>query len=207
MKKHEARLIEPSAKTLYMLGRRAWSKRQVYDRARLYFELAAQKGHVGALCALAFLYANGYGVEQDYDKVDYDKARELSEQSAGQGHAESQFRLGYLYYFGQGDDQDHATSNFLRQVKVMLVVNLDLVSSTRRDVMQNKIMARKERFLYSRQTKVMPIPNADLEVTTSFERASNKTLKQRCTFISKQQSKATARHNSTLDVFLALSAI
>ncbi len=72
-----------------MLGRRAWSKRQVYDRARLYFELAAQKGHVGALCALAFLYANGYGVEQDYDKVDYDKARELSEQSAGQGHAES----------------------------------------------------------------------------------------------------------------------
>ncbi len=73
--------------------------------------------------------------------------------------------------------------------------------------MQNKIMARKERFLYSRQAKVMPIPNADLKVTTSFERASNKTLKQRCTFISKQQSKATARHNSTLDVFLALSAI
>jgi hypothetical protein len=105
LKKHEARLIEPSAKTLYMLGRRAWSKQQVYDRARLYFELAAQKGHVGALCALAFLYANGYGVEQDYDK-----ARELSEQSAGQGHAESQFRLGYLYYFGQGVDQDQATS-------------------------------------------------------------------------------------------------
>jgi TPR repeat protein len=41
-----------------MLGRRAWSKQQVYDRARLYFELAAQKGHVGALCALAILYAN-----------------------------------------------------------------------------------------------------------------------------------------------------
>ena len=94
-----------------MLGRRAWSKQQVYDRARLYFQLAAQKAMSVHYVPLLFsTQINGYGVEQDYDKVDYDKARELSEQSAGQGHAESQFRLGHLYYFGQGGDQDHATS-------------------------------------------------------------------------------------------------
>jgi TPR repeat protein len=81
-----------------MLGKRAWSKRLDCDRARLNLEIAAQKAmSVHYVLLLFSTQSNGYGVEQDYDKVDYDKARELSEQAAGHGHADSQFRLGYLY--------------------------------------------------------------------------------------------------------------
>ena len=49
------RLVEPDASTLYNLGKCYWNADGVvqdYERARLYYELAAGKGHADAQCCL-----------------------------------------------------------------------------------------------------------------------------------------------------------
>jgi TPR repeat protein len=52
---------------------------------------------------LGTLYANGWGVAQDYAK-----ARELYEKAAGQGSTNAMFNLGTLYDYGRGVAQDYA---------------------------------------------------------------------------------------------------
>jgi hypothetical protein len=63
--------------------------------------LAAQ-GHASAQIQLGQLYANGWGVPQDYAA-----ARGWYEKAAAQGHAGAQVQLGQLYVNGRGVPQDY----------------------------------------------------------------------------------------------------
>ena len=80
------RPVEPDASTLFTLGERyedADGVEQDYMRARLFYELAAGRGHAEAQYNLGVFYDKGHGVEQDYDKAKY-----YYEQAAEQGHVE-----------------------------------------------------------------------------------------------------------------------
>jgi uncharacterized protein len=63
-----------------------------YDKAREWFEKAADKGDAGAMFNLGRLYANGYGVAKDYDKARewYEKAADKDE--AGAMHSDESAR-------------------------------------------------------------------------------------------------------------------
>ena len=96
----------------FPLARPAWADR---DADRLYeeavrqhgtvsvneqFDLyarAAEQGHVVAQYNVAMMYANGEGVNVDYQQAVY-----WFRKSAGQLFAPAQFRLGELRYFGMG---------------------------------------------------------------------------------------------------------
>lgn len=54
---------------------------------------------------LGIIYANGFGVEQNYQK-----AFEWFEQSANQGDIEALYNLGIMYQNGQGVKQDDKKS-------------------------------------------------------------------------------------------------
>jgi TPR repeat protein len=112
LEKHDARLIEPSASTLFKLGKRRYTNIPDDDRARLYFELAAKENHSGAQYALGSLYVNGHGVEQDFSK-----AKEYYHLAAEQGHVDAQWALGIIYsYNAEGVKQDFAKSrSYLEQ--------------------------------------------------------------------------------------------
>lgn len=55
---------------------------QDYNKAKYYFEQAAEQGHVKAQYNLGVLHHNGRGVEQDFEK-----AKCYYELAAGQGDA------------------------------------------------------------------------------------------------------------------------
>ena len=42
---------------------------QDYDKAKHYYELAADQGYADAQCNLGVLYEDGHGIEQDYEKA------------------------------------------------------------------------------------------------------------------------------------------
>lgn len=56
---------------------------------------AAQKGNAAAQCLLGYYYANGWGVEQDYNQ-----AVRWWTLSANQGYAAAQYNLGVCYENG-----------------------------------------------------------------------------------------------------------
>ena len=73
-----------------------------YQKAREYWEQAADLGNADALNRLGILYRNGYGVEQDYEI-----ARQCYEKAADWGNADALVSLGFLYHYGYGVEQDY----------------------------------------------------------------------------------------------------
>ena len=63
------------------------------------------QGYAGAQCSLGFLYANGQGVDQSYER-----AVEYFEAAARQGYANAQFNLAVLYYNGDGVEESNETA-------------------------------------------------------------------------------------------------
>jgi len=90
------RPVEPDTFTLFTLGRRyryADGVEQDFLWAKLFFELAAGRGHAKAQFNLGFLHGKGHGVEQDYEKAKY-----YYEQAAEQGSVDAQqYNLGIIY--------------------------------------------------------------------------------------------------------------
>ncbi|KAG0012454.1 hypothetical protein BGZ80_011733 [Entomortierella chlamydospora] len=72
-----------------------------YQKARDFFLLAANQGHIGAQYILGCMYQNGYGVTRDCIE-----AMEWYEMSAEQGCANSQYSLGQMYDCGYGIGKD-----------------------------------------------------------------------------------------------------
>mmetsp|Transcript_21341 Transcript_21341/g.38740 ORF Transcript_21341/g.38740 Transcript_21341/m.38740 type:complete len:195 (+) Transcript_21341:2100-2684(+) len=66
-----------------------------YEKARYYFEQAAEQGDAKSQCKLGDVYYGGKGVQRDYIK-----ARHYYELAAEQGDANSQRKLGDIYYHG-----------------------------------------------------------------------------------------------------------
>jgi TPR repeat protein len=72
------------------------------------FQTGADHGDAASMGLLGLLYADGFGVAQDYAK-----AREWYEKAAAKGHAMSMANLGALYHNGQGVAQDYAKAREL----------------------------------------------------------------------------------------------
>lgn len=72
-----------------------------YAQALELFEQAMRQGSAVAKLYLGYMYANGYGVEQDWDKC-----IDLVGQAARQGDADAQCYLGCRYLLGEGVPQD-----------------------------------------------------------------------------------------------------
>lgn len=98
---------------LYYMGymyQQGWYMKQDYELARSFYERAAKATDLdvtvayitdAANTALAVLYINGYGVEQDYDA-----ALELLENAADNDYRVANYYLGIMYENGYGVDKD-----------------------------------------------------------------------------------------------------
>jgi hypothetical protein len=73
-----------------------------YPAALKEFRPLAAKGNAAAQSILGFMYANGQGVPQDYNK-----AEKWYRKAAAQGDADAQTFLGIMYGKGQGVPQDY----------------------------------------------------------------------------------------------------
>jgi TPR repeat protein len=67
-----------------------------------WYRKAAEQGYADGQCCLGFMYENGQGTEQNYEK-----AIEWYRKAAEQGHAQAQYNLGRMYLNGLGTDQDY----------------------------------------------------------------------------------------------------
>ena len=76
--------------------------KQDYQKAIIFYELAAEQNHCIAQYNLGVIYINGLGVERDYSK-----AKEYLEKAAEQNYCEAQYNLGVLYGNGSGIEQDY----------------------------------------------------------------------------------------------------
>eukprot|EP00913_Durusdinium_trenchii_P026039 g24430.t1 len=95
-----------------------WWKAKDLSRAVELCRLAAKQNHAAAQCNLGVLYAQGLGVEQDYERARsfYDSCSELDqrqsqpfeEASANQGDPNGCFNLALLYAEGVACDKDFA---------------------------------------------------------------------------------------------------
>jgi len=72
-----------------------------FDAALEIWRPLAEKGDVDAQYNLGFMYANGYGVPQDYSQ-----ARKWFAKPIAQGHPSAQFMLGLMYANGRGVKQN-----------------------------------------------------------------------------------------------------
>ncbi len=68
-------------------------------KAKIWFEKLAEKNNVEAIMSLAYIHANGVGVD-----IDYPKANALYLQAAEMGSAEAAWNLGNAYANGNGVD-------------------------------------------------------------------------------------------------------
>ncbi len=73
-----------------------------YNKAKEWYEKAAEQGYAPAQHELGELYSKGVGVEQDYKK-----AAEWYEKAAEQGYAAAQYEMGKLHQKGLGVEQDY----------------------------------------------------------------------------------------------------
>ena len=73
------------------------------NKAIIYYQKSADRGHAGAQNNLAYIYDREQ--EQDIDR-DLIKILELYEGAANQGFASAQYNLGYLYIYGKGVPTD-----------------------------------------------------------------------------------------------------
>lgn len=94
---------------IYELGERYYNGVGVtvnYEKARGYFEVAAERGSNGSNYYLGKIYYNGYGVPTNYLK-----AKEYFEKSAEADNVFSKYYLGKLYYWGDGVDKNYDKAN------------------------------------------------------------------------------------------------
>ena len=77
-------------------------RRQDYARAMVILGPLGQRGNAAAQTYLGYMYANGYGLPQNYIEA----ARWLRLASE-QGYPEAQYQLGLMYNKGQGVEQDY----------------------------------------------------------------------------------------------------
>jgi len=78
---------------------------QDYGLAKMWFQIAADKGHALAQYNLGLMYFFGKGVPQDYAQSAF-----WCRKAADQGYIDAQYILGFMYYGGQGVMQDYAQS-------------------------------------------------------------------------------------------------
>lgn len=71
--------------------------REDYEKALYYYELAAEQEDPGSICNIGYLYANGYGVEQNYDI-----AFDYYLKSAELGISTAQSNVGAFFEQGKG---------------------------------------------------------------------------------------------------------
>jgi TPR repeat protein len=75
-----------------------------HQKAMAWFSQAARQGHENALITMAWMYANGAGVDMDEDK-----ARELYLMAADHGSAKAQYVVATMFRFAQfGAEKDLA---------------------------------------------------------------------------------------------------
>jgi len=84
---------------LYESG--AWAEcGRDYERAREYYQRAADQGHLDAQTNLGYVHEKGLGTE-----VDFMSAAEWYKRAAARGYGKAQNNLGTLYYTGRGVDK------------------------------------------------------------------------------------------------------
>jgi uncharacterized protein len=71
-----------------------------------WYRKAADRGNAGAQYNLGLIYANGWGVPQDYAA-----AASWYRKAADRGKAGAQYNLGLMYANGQGIPQDHVSAH------------------------------------------------------------------------------------------------
>jgi TPR repeat protein len=80
------------------------SERRVLNgEAMRWYRMAADQGDAAAQTNIAWLYQNGWGVEQDYGE-----AMRWYRMAADQGYAPAQNNIGWLYKNGRGVAQDYS---------------------------------------------------------------------------------------------------
>ncbi len=84
----------------FKMGEELYNKKR-YKEAISFLTESANADHPGAQYLLGKMYANGNGIEKDYD-ISYMWLKK----SADQGYAKGQMGLGYLYYRGWGVEKD-----------------------------------------------------------------------------------------------------
>ncbi len=75
---------------------------QSYEKAAVYFQMAADQGHAAAQAQLGFLYIDGIGVEQSYEK-----AEKYLRSAADQQDVNGLYGLGLLYGNGFGAERNY----------------------------------------------------------------------------------------------------
>ena len=80
---------------------------QDYEQAAMWYQKAAEQGHVRASFYLGVLYQNGKGAEQNYKK-----ATELFMSAAESGYDKAQINLGIFYVKGIGVPKDYGKAEF-----------------------------------------------------------------------------------------------
>lgn len=80
---------------------------QDYEQAAMWYQKAAEQGHVRASFYLGVLYQNGKGAEQNYKK-----ATELFMNAAESGYDKAQINLGIFYVKGIGVPKDYGKAEF-----------------------------------------------------------------------------------------------
>lgn len=105
--------VAPAAPESFLIGMRSMLEGNYAD-AYCRWKPLAEKGLAEAQYNLAWLYANGNGMNVDLEKAIY-----WWEAAAGQGHADAQFAIGLAYTTGEGLKKDlkEATEWFLQAAR------------------------------------------------------------------------------------------
>ena len=176
---------------LYLQGAPGFPKNS--PKAFAWYKKAADQGNAEGQNGLGLLYANGWGVAQDYDEARlwYDKAAE-------QGNAEAQSNLGDLYYYGYGVQPNpaKAASWYLKAGDKNSPAAMFNLATLYRDGIRRGagITPRPPSGSAKRPTKVMPRRNISLGSSTRREKESRKTRKRRASGSPRPPAKETPRH-------------
>ena len=92
---------ELSAEELYQMGKDAYAAED-YAQTLEYYQQAADLGLADAVNSIGFLYTNGNGVDQSWEK-----ALEFFQQAADMGYAPALYNLGKMYELGYGEEQSY----------------------------------------------------------------------------------------------------
>ena len=98
-----------------------------YQKAKQYFEVAAERGSNGSNYYLGKIYYNGNGVETNHLK-----AKEYFEKSSKTDNVFAKYYLGKLYYWGDGVEKDYNKANEYKNS----ILNKPIYSSQKSDLEQ-----------------------------------------------------------------------
>ena len=99
---------------IYELGQRYFYGVGVevnYEKAKGYFEVAAERGSNGSNYFLGKIYYNGNGVPTNHLK-----AKEYFEKSASADNVFSTYYLGKIYYWGDGVEKNYEKANEYKNI-------------------------------------------------------------------------------------------